>query len=306
MKTPGGRRGRDIDDAHAERFHGRRLAEALGEPSKAASKPASRRTGREPSATPSRNLERNPEQKSESPQRTTAAHLAFVDDHRRAQRARPAGHDLTPSLDDAVEALLDAERDASREATAVLPLAPRQGHPDLPEPEIRPPAFLTPFQAMRDIYLRVKGRASPRARSLLEGAALEDLVGHVRAISAREDLARSPDARLVRPLLAKLEDDPGPLLLGLGDPRLSEPWRLFLDGWDLWRPEGWDQGVELFWEGEAEDDQGAAIEILQCLSLVEGEVVLMTKVGALEDEITFDGDGFYRLRTKKPAPREVR
>ena len=88
------------------------------------------------------------------------------------------------------------------------------------------------------------------------------------------------------------------MLSGFADPRLTELWRLFLEGWDIWRPEGKENGVDLFWEGEGEDDEGGVLVLLQSLQYREGEAVLFTKVGRLEDRITFDGQAFYRLKTE--------
>ena len=114
---------------------------------------------------------------------------------------------------------------------------------------------------------------------------------------------------------------------------------MFLEGWDLWVPEGQDDGVELFWEGEAgetvareEDDEDTeddgeqaeddgeqaedenddaeedgdledAVEILQSLAWISGEIVLTTRAGELEDQLTFDGERFFRLKTERAKPR---
>lgn len=336
------RPGRDIDDAHAERFHGRKLAEALGElPKPAPRKPVAKRPGvvldtpgdqqeenvadpaLEPEARPGAEAEaadpegvlrrskrdrRAPDHGSDEPDEeaqpaTTAAHLVFRDDHRRARYAQEMGFDQTPTLAEAAEALLAAEDATDGEPGVLLPSSAAHAHPDLPEAELRPPDFLSPLEAMRDVYLRVRGRASPKTRELLEGVALEDLVSTVRMVFEQDDLQRSSDARLRGPLYKTLREEPGPLLLGLADPRLTELWRLFIEGWDIWLPDGREDGVELFWEGESEDDDGEPMEILQTLSFVEGEVVLGTRLGGLEDELVFDGERFFRLSTKKPLPR---
>ncbi|MCC7387045.1 MAG: hypothetical protein IT384_34750 [Deltaproteobacteria bacterium] len=179
----------------------------------------------------------------------------------------------------------------------VLP-ASRTPAVELPEPDMRPPPFLSMFEAMRDIYFRSRGRASPKTRELLESPELEDLVKMLVALHEDEKLLRHPDAKHRRPLLDVITREPGPLLAGLHDARLREPWRLFLDGWDIWLPEE-GGGIELFWEGEGEDE-GAddAIEILQVLRLREGEVTLEGRVGESHDRITFDGAVFFRLKTE--------
>jgi hypothetical protein len=256
-----------------------------------------------------RGSQRDEDEEAAPPPATSAAHLAFADDARRSRRARTMGFDQTPSFEDAVDALLAEEQAGDAESSSLaelLPSARIHAHPDLPEAEIRPPDFLKPLEAMKDVYLKVKGRASPKTTELLEGVALEDLVQMVRTPFEQEGLERSPEARLRGPLYRKLKDAPGPLLLGLTDPRLTELWRLFVDGWDIWLPDGREDGIELFWEGEAEEDDGAPLEILQTLSLIEGEVCLSTRLGELEDELTFDGEGFFRLKTRKARPREER
>ncbi|MEL7371735.1 MAG: hypothetical protein AAFN74_22615, partial [Myxococcota bacterium] len=142
---------------------------------------------------------------------------------------------------------------------------------------------------MKDVYLRIKGRASPKTIELLQGVDLEDLIDHLRALFTNENLRDRPEARLIPRLYRELRDEPGPMLLGLNDPRLTEPWRVFLDGWDIWQPQGEDEGVELFWEGEAEDDKGRAIEVVQSVMYLKGELVLHTLLGELEDRVAFDG-----------------
>lgn len=170
----------------------------------------------------------------------------------------------------------------------------------LPETEIRPPSFLSPLEAMTDIYMRTRGRMSPKTKELLQSTDLEDLLEMLVKLHTSEELLRRAEARLLHPIWSKLKDDPGPLLLGLNDKRLTEPWRLLLDRWDIWVPSDAEKGgVELFWEGEGEDEDGEAIEILQSLSFQIGELTLHAKLGKAEDRITFDGAAFYRL---KPRP----
>ncbi len=170
---------------------------------------------------------------------------------------------------------------------------------DLPEVEMRPPAFLTPLEAMSDIYMRTRGRMSNKTKELLEGPDLEDLLEMLDTLHASDELMRKTEGRLLHAIWSELKDDPGPMLLGLTDKRLYEPWRLFLDRWDIWTPDAFDDkgGVELFWEGEAEGDDGEAIEILQSLTFQSGELTLTAKLGDKEDRITFDGQAFYRLRS---------
>jgi hypothetical protein len=172
---------------------------------------------------------------------------------------------------------------------------------ELPEPELRPPIFLTPLEAMGDIYRRTRNRMSPKTKELLESTDLEDLLLMVAKLHENPDLVRKAEARLLHPIWSKLKDDPGPMLLGLNDQRLTEPWRLFLDRWDIWVPDDAREkgGVELFWEGEAEDDDGNAIELLQSLSFQNGELALYAKLGDAEDRITFDGEAFYRLKPRQ-------
>lgn len=213
----------------------------------------------------------------------------------RADQARNKGFQTTPGLGEFVKGQA-APKGGSKFAEVVpssrVPLAP------LPEPELRPPIFLSPFEGMKDIYLRVKGRASPKTRELLEGPHLEDLVKMVIAVAEDEKKSKAPEARLTSALYAKLKADPGPILLGINDPRLKEPWRLFLEGWEVWVPEDKTKvGVELFLEGEGEDDAGEPIEILQTLRLIGSELTLETKVGALKDRLSYDGESFYRLKS---------
>ena len=255
----------------------------------------------EPSASPA------PQTKGDKPSPPTlsAAYLTFADNHRRAQFERVTGlTDNEASFDDAVAALLE-------------PNSSEPSHPQLqsfefdklkarlPEPDIRPPHFLTPLQAMRDIYMRTRGRASPRTQELLDSPVLEDLLHDLQSIFERSELMQVPEAAVASKILRIMGPQSGPLLRGLSDPRLVEPWRLFLDGWDIWVPEGRDSDVELFLEGEVELDDGRAVEVLQSLAYIEGEVVLSTHWGDLKDELIFDGEGFFRLRTSKPMPREV-
>lgn len=275
--------GRDIDDAHAERFHERRMAEALGE-----------------AAPPTKSLPRP-----RSPQRpappVSAARLAFDDAHRRARHGAEGLELPPPSLADAAEALLDAE-DGEDSPLALSPVAAARAA-ELPEPELRPPPFLNPLEAMRDVYLRVRGRASPRTRRLLEGPDLDDLLEGLAHIAGAPALHELPASRVAPALRRTLGEELGPLLAGFGDARLVEPWRLFLDGWDLWVPEGYEEGVELFWEGEGAHDDGAPLEIVQSLAWLQGEALLSTRVGDAEDELVFDGERFYRLETERPPPR---
>jgi len=231
---------------------------------------------------------------------TTAGHLAHDANYFRSRTARKMGFEQTPSVGDFITGL---DSPAEGESLgALLPSARARAHPDLPETDVRPPDFLSPLEAMKDIWMRTRGRMSRRTQELLEGPDLEDLLAMTRAVHDDEALVKKPEARLTSALYTALKDEPGPLLLGFQDPRLTEVWRLFLDGWEIWVPEGDEEGVALFWEGEAEDDRGAPMEILQSLSLSQGELVLHTRMGPKEDTITFDGTAFFRLKTARKGP----
>src|SRR4029434_7438293 len=121
-----------------------------------------------------------------------------------------------------------------------------------------------------------RGRMSNKTKELLESVLLEDMLAAIKALLENPELSTQAEARVHPSLYSKLKDDPGPLLLGLTDKRLTEPWRLFLDRWDIWTPEDDEDemGVELFWEGEGEDDDGETIELLQSLTYLKGELVL--------------------------------
>lgn len=225
---------------------------------------------------------------------TTPGRLTHDANYFRTAYARSLG---TPAGPDFAE-VLDGAPAQGRSLADLMPSSPALGHPDLPEVDLRPPPFLQPAAAMKDIYVRVKGRLSPKTTDLLEGPDLQDLLDLLRSLFETETLRNKGEARLAEPLMRILRDAPGPFLLGLNDPRLTELWRVFLDGWDIWQPEGRDEGVELFWEGEAEDDDGRDIEAVQSLTFVQGEAVLHTRLGELEDRLTFDGESFYRLRER--------
>ncbi len=252
-----------------------------------------------------RGQQRQGQQQEPSEPELTAAHLVHDSNYYRSLSARKMGLDQTPGIDEAVEALLAEEEEGAtgESLVEILPSSRARAHPALPEAEVRPPDFLTPMQAMTDIYMKVKGRASRRTKELLEGYQLEDLLTAVRDIYESERLGKAPEARILGKLYTEIKDDPGPLLIGLNDPRLTEVWRLFIDGWDIWVPEGRDDAVELFWEGEAEYDDGTPMEICQTLQFIDSEVVLHTRMGELEDEITFDGENFYRLKTSRAPVR---
>ncbi len=237
---------------------------------------------------------------------TTAGHLALDSNyyHRRT-KARRMGFDDSPGADELVVAYDDEEEQPEGEALGVMfPGTRARAHPDLPEIEVRPPDFLNPMESMKDIYMKVKGRMSRRTKELIEHIDLEDLIEKLYSIFEDETFARSSEARIRHDIWSQLKDDPGPLLVGLTDPRLTELWRLFLEGWDIWVIGEHDRGVDLFWEGEAEDDDGEVIEMLQSLQFMDGEITLHTKMGPLEDKLTFDGESFYRLKTERPLPRK--
>lgn len=230
----------------------------------------------------------------------------FVDPHRPEERitakekpakARPGPEELPGFTAQSVLAGTLDPHDPKGTKSAEKPKKPAPRLPALDDGAPHPPPFLSPFQAMKDIYFKVKGRASRRTQELLEGADLEDLVGDLVALHENEQLLRKSEAKLSAPIQKALGDDPGPLLLGLSDPRLKEPWRLFVDGWDIWVPDK-GEGVELFWEGESEDESGEPMEILWVLRKKSGELELEARLGALSDLITFDGTSFFRLRNK--------
>ncbi len=232
------------------------------------------------------------------PKPTTAGHLQHDANYHKSQWARVDGGDVEDDdfFDDA----------GSEDSGLLLPSAKALGHPDLPEAEMRPPEFLQPLEAMKDIYMKVRHRMSRRTQELLEGVDLEDMLDMLRALFKDDKLVRSGEARHIGRVQAVLKDDPGPLLLGLHDPRLTELWRLFLDDWEIWVPAGEEEdGVELFWEGEAEDDDGNVIEMMQALAFRSGEISLHVKLGDIEDRVVFDGETFYRLksdRQEEPSP----
>ncbi len=241
------------------------------------------------------------EQEEEPPPRpmTTPAHLVHDANYYRSQSARKMGFEQTPSIGDFVTGL---DADTEGEALgALLPSARARAHPDLPETEFRPPDFLQPLEAMKDIWMRTRGRMSRRTKELLEGVDLEDLLEMVQAVHDSETFVKKPEARIKGTMYQALKDEEdNPLLLGFQDPRLTEAWRLLIDGWEIWVPDDTeDEGVELFWEGEGEDDDGNPMELMQSLSLIAGELTLFTKLGEEEDAVTFDGQAFYRLKTAR-------
>jgi len=235
------------------------------------------------------------------PSMTTPAHLVHDANYYRSRSARKMGFEQTPGIGDFVSGL---ESPSEGEALgALLPSARARAHPDLPDTDVRPPDFLTDLEAMKDIWMRTRGRMSRRTQELLEGVDLEDLLQMLRTIHESETLVKKPEARITSKLFTTLKDEEdSPLLLGFQDPRLTEPWRLLLDGWEIWVPDGEEEGVELFWEGEAEDDDGRPFEIVQSLGLVGTELTLYTKLDAVEDAVTFDGEHFFRLKTARRSP----
>ena len=178
------RRGRDIDDAHAEEHHRRRFADALGEtePQQEQHRGGRRRSDDDDQPTHSGN--------------TTAGHLAFTDGGRRARIATGTVKVATPTLGDAAEAILASEDTVTERALTHVTEAKVKA---LPTPEFNPPSFLSPLEKMRDVYRRTKGRASPRTQRLLESPALEDLLETLLLIAADDRLALAPEARLPGP-----------------------------------------------------------------------------------------------------------
>ena len=230
----------------------------------------------------------------------------FVDPHRpearitareKPARSRPKDEDLGQFTAQAVLSGTVSPHAPIASPVSAKPKKPELKLPELDDDEPRPPPFLSPFQAMKDVYFKVKGRASRRTQELLEGPDLEDMVNDLITLLEDPQLSRKAEARLSGPIQKALGSDPGPLLSGLNDPRLAELWRLFLEGWDIWVPDKGD-GVELFWAGESEDDEGEAIQILWVLRKRPGELELEAKLGELTDLITFDGASFFRLRNQ--------
>ena len=173
------------------------------------------------------------------------------------------------------------------------------------ENELAPDPYLSGFESMKNVYLKVHGRASPKTLQLLEGPDLEDLVRMLEELHLTDELRRNAESRLTPSIYNILKDEPGPLLLGLSDNRLTQPWHLFTEGWDIWVPEIESEmddaeasGVELFWEGEAEDPDGRDIEITQSLSFESNSLRLHTKFGSQTDDLTFDGQTFFRLKQR--------
>lgn len=244
--------------------------------------------------------EKGPEDKAKTPPppaKPAPAAKAAAPGKDRADAARDRGYQQTPAVADFVQAQNKDKRGAR--FADVIPESRTKGpaRQSLPEPEMRPPIFLSTFEGMKDIYFKVKGRASPRTKELLEGPQLEDLVKMLAELHENEERLRSGEAKVIGTIYQQLKDEPGPLLLGLQDLRLKEPWRLFLDGWDIWVPDDKKvEGVELFWEGESDDEDGEPMEILQTLRFSKGEIALETKLGKKEDRLTYDGQAFYRLK----------
>lgn len=252
-------------------------------------------------------------EKKSSPEPSAASFTAndvlqgFVDPHRPEARVsaperkpKPVAADSPPIESFTASDVLAGTRDPHAATSAPAPTKPKKKElilPELDDGEPRPPPFLSPFQAMKDVYFKVKGRASRRTQELLESADLEDLVNELFALAENQQLARKSEGRLAAPIQKLLGSEPGPLLTGFGDPRLAELWRLFLEGWDIWVPEK-GEGLELFWEGETEDESGEPIEILWVLRKRAGEIELQAKLGQQVDAITFDGTSFFRLRNQ--------
>ncbi len=242
---------------------------------------------------------RDEEPEPETPQLTASALLAGS----LADQARRQGFQQTPSISEVV--LGKQQVPTGPSFAQVLPEARSSARPLGGRAEIQPPAFLSTFEGMKDVYLKLKGRASPKTRTLLESPDLEDLVQTLADLHEDDDLKRSGEARLRGSIYVHLKDDPGPLLVGLNDARLTEPWKLFLDGWDIWVPpidtnkeDPMESGVELFWEGEAEDEDGEGFEITQSLSFQDGELRLHTVFADEEDELIFKEGTFYRLKRR--------
>jgi hypothetical protein len=301
----------DVDDAHADRFHGQKKDEAhAAEEKKRATVPKVktyleqelRRPEADPAAkkrsaerverrTGDRRRDGSEQRGQDEPEEpgVTAGRLAFDDNHKR--RAQEMGLDGSPSIHEIVGGF-----GSEAPGSSLGEMLPRLRHPDLPELEVEPPRFLAPLQAMEDIYMRTRGRVSRRTKEILTSPDLEDLIALMHRLFDDATLVKKSEARHLRSILDPIGKDTGPVLTGFSDPRLTELWRLFVEGWDIWVPEGKETGVDLFWEGEAENDEGDVVPILQSLQFRDGEATLTAEVGGAKDKITFDGTAFYRLK----------
>jgi hypothetical protein len=217
--------------------------------------------------------------------------------------ARTRGFQQTPDVNDY---LLAKQEVSTGQGLAETLHRAHEPSPDTDgDGAIAPEEFLSAFESMKDIFIKIHGRASPKTTQLLEGPDLEDMIQMLQELHMADELRRSSEARIKNSIFGVLKDEPGPLLLGLNDPRLLEPWRLFLDGWDIWVPEvesdledAESSGVEIFWEGEAEDRAGREIQITQTLGFEANRVKLSTQFGDDNDELSFDGMSFYRLKKR--------
>jgi hypothetical protein len=226
-------------------------------------------------------------------EKTTAGHLAHNSNYYRAQHTQPRRSDTE------TEIFVGDDTQTDTPLEELLPTTKVAINTNLPEPAFRPPVFLRPLETMAVTYMHKKGRMSPKTKKLLESPDFDDMLTMLRNLHEDETLIRKSEARLKASFMTALRAEPGPLLLGLQDPRLTEPWRLFLDEWDIWSIGDKVGGVELFWEGEAENDDDELIGLSQSLCFKDGELTLITKMGEEQDTLSFDGQAFYRL--KAPA-----
>ena len=217
----------------------------------------------------------------------------------RVNMARSRGFQQTPAVSD----YMLAKQEVSTGQGLAEALQHIHAKPATPEEDsVEPEEFLSAFESMKDVYVKTHGRASPKTAQLLESPDLEDMIQMLQELLATDGLRLSAEARIKSSIYQKLRDEPGPLLLGLNDARLNEAWNLFSEGWDIWEPEiesdledAEASGVELFWEGEAENSAGQEIEIIQTLSFTSNCVKLATQFGDDTDELSFDGSTFFRL-----------
>lgn len=302
---------KDIDEGHAARFHQQRLGEALSKKttSRAVAAPARPNPAAQPDKQKGLPKPKLPTSKPDVDKPfTSAGHLAFDAGYRKRVFEKAPEVEVEETLQDLAAALV-TEGQVAHEVEI------RSRHPELADVEEAPPAFLTPLEAMRDVYMKAKGRASPKTQTLLSHPDLEDLMSAVQGLPLSDNPKVHADARIAAAIYRVLKEDSGPALLALTDPRLTELWRLFLEGWEIWdvteerinpfgeksRPERQAVGIELFLEGEFDDKEGNLRVFMQSLAFIEGEVILTSQLDEIRDELIYDGQQFYRLDTKRPG-----
>lgn len=190
----------------------------------------------------------------------------------------------------AAQLLQGARAQAARRARGLDPSASAVGIDRRATGEAPDLDLLSPAERLGAAIFERDGRVSRKTQELLARPELEALLSAAARLPADPVRRHAPEAALGYKLRSALGEDRGPLLGGLGDPRLLSPWRLIEAGWELWVDDA--DALELFWEGEAEGDAGV-IELLQVLS-GEAEIRLYTQIGAHKETVVFDGGSFYR------------